>query len=194
MLRLTPDYLVDMLKKFYSFVIILCLALPTISVANQETIDLLTMEIAQAKTDADKSRLHMYRARNYKLIGNLDLAEKDYDTALTFDHKGWIHLERARFFLEFGNNEQARKEAIAAQKETPTLKAESQKILNIAKEKVIKEQEKLHPKEILLTKKWDVQYSRTPPPRSTGKSSVRKAYAQKNKQRAKSKPRKVARS
>ena len=183
-----------MFRKFYSFVVILCLTLPTISAADQDTIDLLTLEIAQAKTDADKSRLHMYRARNYKLIGNLDLAEKDYDTALTFDHKGWIHLERARFFLEFGNNEQARKEAIAAQKETPTLKAESQKILSIAKEKVVKEQERQHPKEILLTKKWDVHYVRTPPPRSSGKSSVRQAYAQKNKQRVKSKPRKVARS
>ncbi len=128
------------------------------------------------------------------MMGNLANAERDYDTALTYDHKGWIHLERARFFLQCGNNKQARKEAIAAAKETPTLKVESQKILNIAKVKVIEEKEKQHPKEILLTKKWDVQYTKTPPPRSTGKSSVRLAYSKKNKQRAKSKPRKVARS
>ncbi len=167
---------------------------PSMSFADSETIAQLTKDIAQSTSETEKSKLLMYRARNHKKMGNLIQAELDYDAALAYDHKGWIHLERGRFFLANGNHVQARKEALAAKKETPTLAAEAEKILKITKIKEKKEREEQQPKEILLTKRWDVNYSKSPSSGSARKSNVRFTYAQRNKQRAKSRPRKVARS
>ena len=154
--------------------------------ADQNMIEQLTRDIAVAQGDNEKSKLHIYRARNYKNMGEIALAEKDYDAALIYDHKGWIHLERGRFYLTIGDNEQARKEAIAAQKETPTLKSQAQVIIKHAKKKIKKQEEADNPKEIYLTKRWEVTNQRRVTSSSPKSTSVRKAYYAKNKQRAKS--------
>jgi tetratricopeptide (TPR) repeat protein len=178
---------------------ILCLlflvTFPSPGLAEPDIIKELTQSIAKAKTEDEKSRLYMFRARNYRNIGNMDMAEKDYDAALHYDHKGWIHLERGRFYMEMGDYLQAGKEAIAAQEETPTLQAESEKLMVIAVKKLEKEkQENTPPKEILLTQRWESRSGRVPQTHSSDNSSVRRAYAARNKTRAASAPRSVSRS
>lgn len=182
--------------------LITLLVLPVLSAANQNTIEQLTREIAAERSEQQKSRLLLFRARNHNRLGNIQLAEEDYDAALAYDHKGWIHLERSRFFIAHGNYIQAKKEAVAAQKETPTLKGESQKLVAIAEKKIKKERklEKManDPEVILLTKRWEVRSSPASPTNSAARDNVRQSYAKRNKERAKkrvaSRPRRAARS
>lgn len=113
----------------------------------------------------------------------------DYDAALQYNHQGWIHLERGRFFIERGNLVQATREALAAEKETPTLKPQARKIISIARKLYKKEQaEVVGSKEILLTKKWKAtkkqEYNR-----NLKGHNVRAAYAARNKMRSKNRPR-----
>lgn len=160
----------------------------------------LTRQISETTNEVEKSRLHIYRARNYSNLGDIGKAEKDYDAALAFDHKGWIHLERGKFYISNGDYEQAKKEAEAARKETPTLKVQADKLIVIADKKMKKDvlpQEQGQPKEILLTKRWTISSTVKKHVARSGnlpRSSVRKAYAKRNKKRATSKPRRVARS
>lgn len=177
----------------YIFVaVFLCAILQQNACAENGVIEELTLSIARAQSDEEKSKLHIYRARNYKNIGNTEKAEEDYVAALEFDHKGWIHLERGRFYLGIGDYSQAKKDALAAQKETPTLKSQSDKIIAIAEkhDKKIVEDEPYQ--EILLTQRWEV--NKRQQPRQVSQHNIRKSYAARNKAKARSKPRRVARS
>lgn len=154
------------------------------ALADTKNIAELSKSLMQAKTNEEKCRLHMFRARNYNNIGNIEKAEEDYDSALQYDHKGWIHLERAKFYLQCGDHEQAGKEAVAAQEETPTLSYQTQKILShvnqIQKKAEIEENE---PKVILLTKRWNVTKRKVS--RQSSNRNIRAEYAARNKERAK---------
>ncbi len=151
------------------------------ALADMRAIAELTKSLQQAKTDEEKGRLHMFRARNYDNLGNIEKAAEDYDAALQYDHKGWIHLERARFQLKCGNHEQARREAIAAEKETPTLKYQTQQILAHAKKMHKEEKIETDPEVILLTKRWRVT-SRKVTKRASNRN-IRAEYAAKSKAR-----------
>ncbi len=154
-----------------------------------EVIAGLTRKIAKTQSEKEKSKLYMYRARNYNNIGEYEKARDDYDDALAYDHKGWIHLERGRFFLAQKNYEQTIKEAVAAEKETATLKKESQILITRAKKSIKKKQQITHAPQIFLTTTWDTKPTR----RTQRKRNVRKAYAAKNKASA-SRSRSVSRS
>lgn len=181
--------------KIIPFTIILLslfvLAMPSFGLAEAAIIEQLTQDILQADSDADKSRLHMYRARNYKNMGSMDMAEEDYDAALAYDHKGWIHLERGKFYIGLGAYKQAKREAKAALKETPTLKGRARKIIAHAESKLKKAGRIDNPKEILLTKRWEATYTRIAPS-SSGKPTIREAYAARNKSRAANRPARVS--
>ena len=173
------------MKKLYFtqsvLLMVLSLFLTPASFADNKIIAELTESLRHAKTDKERCKLHMFRARNHNNLGNFELAEDDFDAALQYDHKGWIHLERARFYLKYGDHKQAKKEAVAAQKETPTLEYQTQAIL--AQVTAIEKKEKIenNPDEILLTRRWNVSY-KTRKVNSKSKS-VREAYYAKNKQR-----------
>ncbi len=122
--------------------------------AEADIIAVLTKKIAESGSEDDKSRLYMYRARNYKNRGEYEKARDDYDDALSYNHQGWIHLERGRFFMARKNYEQAIREAVAAQEETPTLKKESQAIIVLASKKFKEKLNRENPQEILLTSVW----------------------------------------
>jgi len=160
--------------------------------ADSAVIEQLTSEIALAKNPAEKSRLHMFRARNYSNIGNMEMAESDYDAALKYDHKGWIHLERSRFYLAQKEFKQVVREATAARQETPTLKSSAEKLIVRAQKELKKKRREQSPREILLTKRWEVKYRRTPP--SSAGKNARKFYAARSKQRTQQGPRRTARS
>ncbi len=153
----------------------------------------LTKKISKSKSETEKSRLYMYRARNYNNIGEFEMARDDYDNGLTYNHQGWIHLERGRFFMAHKNYEQAIREAVAAEKETPTLKKESQKIIAKASEAYKKKLQSENPQEILLTTVWQTKNVQPTQRNSSKKSGVRAAYAAKNKTTA-SRTRSVSRS
>jgi len=160
--------------------------------ADSAVIEQLTREIAVTQNPAEKSRLHMFRARNYHNTGSLERAENDYDAALEYDHKGWIHLERSRFYLARNEFKQVVREATAAWKETPTLKSSAEKLIARAHKELKKKRRERNPREILLTRRWEVKYRRTPP--SSAGKNVRKSYAARSKQRAQQGPRRTARS
>ncbi len=142
--------------KILALITLLSLFSIPVAFADTNVIAELSKSLMQAKTNEEKCRLHMFRARNYNNLGNIEKAEEDYNAALQYDHKGWIHLERARFYLKCGNHEQARKEATAAEQETPTLKSQAQQILAHAKQVQKKEKIETDPEVILLTKRWKV--------------------------------------
>ena len=161
------------------------LSIPS-ALADTRAIAELTQLLQQAKTNEEKGRLHLFRARNYNNLGNIEKAAEDYDAALRYDDKGWIHLERAKFQLQCGNHEQARKDAIAAERETPTLRYQAQQILAHAKEMHKEEKIETDPQVILLTKKWKAT-SRKVTKRASNRN-IRAEYAAKSKaRRAKSK-------
>lgn len=175
-------------------ILLLCV-FPALPQAKSTVVEELTKSIANASTEQEKSRLYMYRARNFKNEGLFDKAEQDYDAALQYDHKGWIHLERAEFYLKRGNHEQAIKEAVAAEKETPTLKSQSQRILSVAKVAAKEERQTEKPAVILLTRKWNVTYTKSPA--QTSRSNIRNFSTKKRISKAskpKSKSRKRGRS
>jgi len=181
----------DFLKYIFTAVFF-CAILQQDAWAADGVIKELTLSIASARSAEEKSKLHMYRARNYKNIGNTEKAEEDYIAALEFDHKGWIHLERGRFYLGIGDYSQAKKDAIAAQKETPTLKQQSDKIIAIAEKHDIEIPDEEPYQEILLTQKWEARQRQLP--KQVSQQNIRKSYAARNKAKARSKPRRVARS
>lgn len=98
----------------------------------QELIKLLDQDIKQSQSSQHKSQLHIYRARQYSKIKELDKALEDYNDALELDHKGWIHLERSKFLLAIGKYELAYEDAEAAKEEVPTLGHEADKIMDAA--------------------------------------------------------------
>ncbi len=178
-------------------IMIFCITLifmESISIAKDSDVIVgLTKKIAKSKSEAEKSRLYMYRARNYNNIGEYEKARDDYDDGLTYNHQGWIHLERGRFFMAQKNYEQAIREAVAAEKETPTLKKESQKIISQASKAFKKKLQSENPQEILLTTVWQTKTVGSTKRQASKKSGVRAAYAAKNKT-ASSRTRSVSRS
>lgn len=167
------------MRVFCSLIIVsFLLLIPSFGEAKttEEIINDLNIQLSEATTPQEKSRLHIYRARNHLKIGKVELAEADYNTALKYDQKGWIHLERAKFYLNCGKPAQARKEAEAAVKKTPTLSAQANKIAEVAEKEVVEVQQKESPKTILLTKRWNVTYKRTPA--KTSSKGARKSVSQ----------------
>ena len=123
--------------------------------ADSSMIDKLSEKIAVADSEVEKSRLYLYRARNFVNIGAFDKAKADYDAALTYNHQGWIHLERGKFFLARKNFKQARLEASAAKKETPTLAKEAQRIIQLIPKTAPRKKQQYSNETIYLTKQWD---------------------------------------
>lgn len=56
----------------------------------------ITQQIERASSDAERSRLLVYRARNYHIAGDIDAAEQDYLAALKLESKGptWADLAK----------------------------------------------------------------------------------------------------
>ncbi len=130
----------------------LFLLLPSISPAgeSQEFIEMLNQDIMQSQTDAEKSTLHIYRARQYSKIKEWKKAREDYNKALELNHKGWIHLERSHFLMSRGEYELAYKDARAAKKEVPTLAREADRIIEAAGTEIQKKYDAEHPITIVM--------------------------------------------
>ncbi|MCF8055124.1 MAG: tetratricopeptide repeat protein [Desulfocapsa sp.] len=121
----------------------------------QEFIEMLNQDLTLSKTDAEKSTLHIYRARQYFKIKEWEKAEEDYNKALELNHKGWIHLERSHFFMTRREYALAYEDARAAKIEVPTLSHEADKIIEVAGAEILKQYEAENPITIVMDGKVD---------------------------------------
>jgi tetratricopeptide (TPR) repeat protein len=137
----------------------LCLLLlfPSICPAgeSEEFIEMLTQDIMENQISTEKSRLHIYRARQYSKINEWEKALEDYNKALELSHKGWIHLERSHFFMNQGQYALAYEDARAAKKEVPTLAREADKIIEAAGAEIQKKYDAENPITIVMDSKVD---------------------------------------
>jgi tetratricopeptide (TPR) repeat protein len=135
----------------------LLLLFPSINQAGgpREYIEMLNQDIGLSKTDAEKSILHIYRARQYFKLKEWNKVEEDYNKALELDHKGWIHLERSHFLMTRKKYDLAYEDARAAKKEVPTLSHEADKIIEVAGAEILKKYEAENPITIVMDNKVD---------------------------------------
>lgn len=117
---------------------------------NSAVIERLSNNIQKAENSAEKSRLHIFRARNYAQKKEWEKALEDYNTALELNHQGWIHLERSRFLMAAGRYRLAYEDAVTTKKETPTLTHESDKIIAKALAKLHQQYDAENPPTIVL--------------------------------------------
>ncbi len=145
--------------KFFEALSIVCISLLFVTVyqikdvhaaLNQNIIEDLEVQLKEATTDEEKSRLHMFKARNYIRGGDYERALTNYDQALRLNHKGWIHLERANFFLVNKKYSLAESEAIAAKEETKTLASQADPIIRKAQKELERIYQAEHPPVIIF--------------------------------------------
>lgn len=117
---------------------------------NQTMIEQLGHDIKHAEDSLTKSRLHMYRARQYTRAREWEKALEDYNQALELNHQGWIHLERSHFLMAAGKYKLAYNDAMATKREMPTLAYEADKIIELAVAKLRKQYEIDNPPTIIL--------------------------------------------
>ncbi len=133
----------------------ICLQKDVHAAVNQAIIDDIEAQLEKASSPEERSRLYMFRARNYAKGGNYDKILESYDHAIRLNHRGWIHLERARFFLANKKYALAEEEATAAKEETSTLQSQADSIIR----KTQRELEKIylaeHPPEIIFDTRAD---------------------------------------
>ncbi|MEN8189769.1 MAG: tetratricopeptide repeat protein [Thermodesulfobacteriota bacterium] len=117
---------------------------------DQQVIDQLGEEIKAAQSPTARSRLHIYRARQYCQLKDWANALEDYNLALELNHQGWIHLERSGFFMVIRRYELAYEDARAAKDEVPTLAYEADKVMTRSLAKIRKEYEAQNPQTIIM--------------------------------------------
>lgn len=141
---------------FSLFLLVLLFPFSTALAENPQTaITQISHDIEQTKDPKLKSKLLVYRARQYSKANQLDMAREDYNDALELNHKGWIHLERSQFFLAIGKYEIAYEDANAAKEEVPTLTREADKVIDKAVAEVRKQYEAENPTTIIMDTKVD---------------------------------------
>lgn len=112
----------------------------------------LTGQIERSTNKQSKAKLYVYRARNYELIQETDLAEQDYFSALKIDSKGPVWCELGKFYATHKKYEKAEKVINKVEQDFKYLQKDIAPLSSYVREQLRLAYLEEHPPEIIFDK------------------------------------------